>query len=364
MILQMSEKKALKLYKKGKSALNKGQDYKALGLFNQSLSINPEDADTLFAKGKALLELKRLEESCQTYYKSNLIKLKKSGDIPSDINSIEAWIDGAKELKKLGNSSRAIDFLTQAALLTPVVDKRGGLIMHHKNPELYYEFALLHFTHLEKYEAAMGLFNKALKYDPNLMIPEEIKTRYNEYTANRSGVGVKMIVPLNASNLRGLLPTKDKILVSTKAFAECRLDNLTGDKTKIYKWSSHLLLCENGIAFQGAKPICKLAAYYRPWAAALYDNHINTFSVIPTDIRIIVVLKPLLDPQTKSLKYIQDLNFDALLEEKKEELLRRTVKNLKSLEHLPSIEEYRILYEYVPKVVYKNLIKTLKKDRK
>ncbi|TKJ20715.1 MAG: hypothetical protein CEE42_14595 [Promethearchaeota archaeon Loki_b31] len=363
----MSENKALKLYRKGRSALKKMQYYKALDLFDQSLSINPEDTNTLGAKGITLAQLGRLEESCLTYSKANLIKLKTFGeDIPSDINSIEAWMDGGKELKKLGQSDRAFDFFMQAALLTPVVDKEGGLGLHHKNPELYYEIALLTFNLIKNYENAMVLFKRAIKYDPNLTIPEEIKTRYNEYAANRSGVGVKMIFPLNTSNIRDLIPKKDKILASTKAFAEVRHGNLTGDKVKIYRWSSHLLLCDNGIAFQGAKPMCKLPAYYLPWTAVAYNNLTNTFTISPkaAEIKHILVLTPHLDPQTKSFKYIQDLNLDALLDEKNEELLRRTVINLKSLEPLPSFKEYIKQFEYVPKPMYKKVIKTLKQDRK
>lgn len=362
----MSENKALKLYRKGRSALKKKQYYKALDLFDQSLSINPEDRNTLESKGRILSKLGRLEECCQTYYKINLIKIKQSGDIPSTVNSIEAWIHYAKELKKIGNDNLALDFFMQAALLSPIVDKEGGLGLHHKNPELYYEMALLTFTLLEAYEAAMDLFDKAIKYDPNLTIPEEIKTRYNEYAANRSGVGVKMIYPLNISNIRDLIPKKDKILASTKAFAEVRHGNLTGDKVKIYRWSTHLLLSDNGIAFQGARPMCKLSAYYLPWTSVAYDNLTNTFKIPPkaAEIKHILVLTPHLDPQTKSFKYIQDLNLDALLDEKNEELLRRTVINLKSLEPLPSFKEYIKQFEYVPKPMYKKVIKTLKQDRK
>lgn len=76
------------------------------------------------------------------------------------------------------------------------------------------------------------------------------------------------------------------------------------------------------------------------------------------------MLTPLLDPQTKSFKYLQDLNLGAIYTEKREELLRRTVVNLKDLEHLPSFKEYIKQVEYVPIKMYKDIIKTLKKDRK
>lgn len=362
----MSEKKALKLYQKGRGAIKKMQYDKALDLFNQSLSINPEDTNTLEARGFALSKIGKLEESFQTYFKTNVIKLKKSGDIPSDINSIEAWMDGGKELKNLGQSDRAFDFFMQAALLTPIVDRNGGLGLHHNNPELYYEMALLTFNRNNNYEHAMVLFKRAIKYDPNLTIPEGIKTIYNEYAANRSGVGVKMIAPLNKSNLRDIIPTKDKILASTEAFAEVRHENLTGNKEKIYRWSSHLLICDNGIAFQGAKPMCKLPAYYRPWSSVTYLNPTNSFLVSSKagEIKHIIELTPHLDPQTKSFKYLQDLNLRAIWDEKQEELLRRTVINLKSLERLPSFKEYIKQYEFVRIKMYKDIIKTLKKDRK
>ncbi|GAI69968.1 unnamed protein product [marine sediment metagenome] len=357
----MSEKKALKLYQKGKSALNKMQYNKALDLFDQSLSINPEDTNTLGAKGFVLSKIGKLEESFQTYFKTNVIRLKKSGDIPSDINSIEAWMDGGKELKNRGNDNLALDFFTQAALLSPIVDKEGGLMMHHKNPELYYEMALLTFSLLEAYEAAMDLFKRAIKYDPNLTIPEEIKTRYNEYAANRSGVGVKMIVPLNASNLRNIIPVKDKILASLTVNARVQKTSISTTKVKIYTWKSHILITDNGIAFQGSKPMCKLPAYYLPWSAFEYSKLTYMFIIQPeaAEIKDQLIMQPLIG----SIKDFQDLNLGAIWEEKQEELLRRTVINLKSLELFPSRKEYIKLFEFVDKKMYKKVVKTLKKDR-
>lgn len=89
----MDEKRALKLYKQGLTAVYKKKYDKAIKLFDEVLSLNPEYIDALNQKALVLVNLGRIEEGYQILFKSYVIRLKKSGDIPSDINSIEAWLN-------------------------------------------------------------------------------------------------------------------------------------------------------------------------------------------------------------------------------------------------------------------------------
>lgn len=367
----MDEKLALKLYKLGLTAVNRKKYDKALKLFDDALYVYPEYVDALNRKALLLIDLGRLEEGYQIFTESNLIGLKKTGDIPSDINSIEAWINSAKELRELGNGNRALGFSMQAAVLSPIIDKEGGIFMHHTNPEIYYEMALVTFNFLKKYRQAMDYFNKALKYDSSITIPEEIKAIYNEFAANRSGEGVKMIAPLNLSNLRDIIPPNDKILASTKASCGGAYSKLSENKTHYLSWESHLLICDNGIAFQGVKPLCGLPAYYIPWGGVNYmerrGNIVSDDISIETQAIYTIIgslrVSPLPDPQTKSFDYFHDLNLRAIWEEKQEELLRRTAVNLKSFKSIPKWKVYMSQIEYIDKKKYKEIVKVLKKGR-
>jgi len=58
----MSEKKALLLYKKGVKAADNIKYEKAIKLFDEALSINPEYVDALNKKAFVLVDLGRTEE--------------------------------------------------------------------------------------------------------------------------------------------------------------------------------------------------------------------------------------------------------------------------------------------------------------
>lgn len=364
----MSEKQVQALMKKGKKLFLKTKFQEALEIFENVLKISPEFIAAMNFKARILRKLKRYEEHFQTSFNLNLLKLKKDGEIPLDINSSDSWIEEAIKLINNGQNERALMCIAQATYLSPIVNRDGlSSISHHTNAKIYYFTAIILFNKRENYDFAMSLFEKANKLDPNLTIPDKIKSIYNNYLSNRSGVGVKMIAPLNASNLRALIPFRDKILVSTYASAVVRIHS--GNKIKTYTWKTHMLLTDYGLLFRGSRPICKQSEYYVPWPFIFYTKISGQFTVTyhAGGLKYLIPLTPTSNPQAKSgegpYEYIAELNLKPLIELRKEEMLERTVKNLKSLELLPSYKEYINHFEKLPKKMYDNVKKTIKRSK-
>lgn len=364
----MSEKQVTALMKKGKKLFLKTKLHEALEIYENVLKISPEFITAMNLKARILRKLKRYEEHFQTSFNLNLLKLQKDGEIPLDINSLDSWIAETIKLINSGQNERAFTCIAQATYLSPIVNRNGlSSLSHHNNAKIYYFTAVILFNKRENYDLAMLLFEKANKLDPNLTIPNKIKSIYNNYLSNRSGVGVKMIAPLNASNLRALFPFRDKILVSTKASARASLK--AGNKMEHYSWETHMLLSDGGLAFIGVNPVCNQPVYYIPWPFIIYDKKMAIFIVVDfPDLKSSVFLYTISNPQAESkgetqLQYIDELNIESLIEARKEEMLERTVINMRSLESLPSYMEFIIRFENVPKKMYKNVKKTIKRSK-
>ncbi len=358
----MSEKKIKSLMKKGEKLYRKKKVLEALETFNNILKISPDFFDALNLKTQILSRLGRPEEFFRASSKLNLLKLKKEGITPSDINSPDIWIEEAIKLINDGQNELSFMCIIQASYVSPIVNREGLTSMtHHTNAKIYYYTAIILFNKREKYDLAMTLFEIASKFDPNLTIPEKIKDIYNNYLSNRSGVGVKMIVPLNKSNLRALFPFKDKLLVSTDVWATAE-DYTSKDyrgKIKTYHWETHMLLSDYGLAFIVAKPVCNQPVIYMPWPFITYDKRMGTFEVrgAAKHPAIFIKLMPKIDPPNKDRQkqldqYINELNIDTLIEERTEEMIERTMNKLKSLGSKPSYKEYKKRFENIPKYVW------------
>ena len=369
----MSEKQILSLMKKGEKLFKKKQALEALEVFNNVLEISPDNFDALNFKVQLLYKLNRPEDFIHASSKLNLLKLQKDGPIPSDFESPDSWIIDAIKLINKGQDNRALNFLEQAAFISPIVNKEGlSKMVFHDNPKIYYFTAFLYFRRQENYEFAMALFEIANKLEPKFTIPNEIKKIYNDYISNRSGVGVSIIAPLNESNLKSLFPCKDKILVSTEAFAEVKIQEYHGRKikTKTYTWKTHLLLSDYALAFIGAGPICKKPVYYVPWPFITYNSNMGLFIVSHQigGLTHSVNLTAILNPQRESdgisgFKYLDKLDIHTLIEMNKNEMIERTMNNMKSLESILSYKQYKKQFEIIPKEIYKDVEQTIKQNR-
>ncbi len=367
----MSEKQISSLMKKGEKLYKKKRVLEALETFNNVLKISPDFFDALSLKTQILSNLGRPEEFFQASSKLNLLKLKKEGKIPSDINSPDIWIEEAIKLMNNEQNERALMCIIQASYVSPIVNKEGlSSMTHHANAKIYYYTANILFNKREKYDLAMALFEIASKLDPNFTVPDKIKNIYNNYLSNRSGVGVKMIVPLNSSNLRAIFPVRDKLLVSTEATAQAIQAVRYQNKTGQYSWITHVLLSDYGLAFICATPICKQATgYYVPWPFIYFQKKLRLFMVSREAGDFVSInLLATYDPQAETrkenpYKYLDELNLETLIKEREEEMVKKTVIKLKSLGYKPSYKEYKKRFENIPKSVWQKSIKTIKRSK-
>ncbi|KKN20421.1 hypothetical protein LCGC14_0935780 [marine sediment metagenome] len=368
----MSEKQISSLMKKGEKLYKKTRVLEALEKFNNVLKISPEFLDALRMKTQILSKLGRPEEFFQASSQLNLLKLKKEGEIPSNINSPDIWIEEAIKLMNDGQNERALMCIIQASYISPIVNKEGLTSMtHHTNAKIYYYTAIILFNKRENYNLAMKLFEIAGKLDPNCTIPDKIKDIYNNYLSNRSGEGVKMIVPLNTTNLRDLFPSRDTLLLSTEATAKA--DQLFKGQNKYieHKWKTHMLLSDYGMAFICITPICEsVVGHYIPWPFVAYSKK-NGFFIIGPDAGDFVHISfwCIHNPQAKSkkehiFKYLYDLNIDLLKKEREEDLIKKTMIKLKSLGYKPSFKEYKKRFENIPKLIFQRSIRRNKRSKK
>ena len=380
----MSEKQILSLMKDGKKFLKKKKVLEALEAFNNVLEISPNNFDALNFKVQILKKLKRPKELFPAAFKLNLLKLQRDeGMVPSDYESPDSWIVEAIKLLNKGQDDLAQMYLTQAAYISPIVNSAGlSSMTFHANAKIYYFTAVIYFRKQKNYEIAMTLFEIANKLDPRLIIPKEIKNIYNDFISNRSGVGVRMIVPLNKSILRSLFPTRDKFLVSTEAYVEVKVHAAQYKKRhivtgKTYQWKTHMILSDYALAFLGAKNICKKDAYYVPWPFINYNSESGRISISSEYINRIIYkilaaysvnFTPISNPQAKStgelnFQYINQLDIHSLIELNKNEMMERTINNLKSLEELPSHKKYNKQFEVITEEIYKDAVQTIKQSR-
>jgi len=364
----MSERKISSLKVKAKRLNRKGNFHKALDLIEKVLIMSPDFIDAMNIKAQILYNLENYDEFFQTSFNMNLLKLQKEGDIPTEINSPDSWIKEANSLINSGQYDRALLCIAQATYKSPIVNKYGLSSMnHHENAKIYYFTAIILFHMQEKYDIVISFFEKANKLDPDLIIPNKIKEIYNDSLSNRSGEGVNILFPLTVSNLRAVIPYKDKILVSTYASASAK--QWFGNEQRTYTWKTHLLISDYGIAFNGAEPACNQAAIYTPFRFIVHIRRTGRFSIShkAEGLNIKVVVQAIGDPQAKSRKepifqYIDELNLQSLKKLREEEMLKRTVIKLNSFEFLPSYKEYIKNFEWIPKALYKKAKKDIKKS--
>jgi len=368
----MSEKQISSLMKKGEKFYRKKKVLQALEIFNNVLQISPEFYNALNLKTQILSKLGRPKEFFQASSDLNLLKLKKEGENPADFNTPDDWIEEAIKLMNDGQNERAFMFIMQASYASPIVNREGLRSMtHHTNVKIYYYTAIILFNKQENYDLANALFEIAGKLDPNFTIPDEIKNIYNNHLSNRSGVGVKMIAPLNQSNLRALFPNRDMLLLSTEAWAEAEDFTSSHNKIKKYSWRTHMLLSDYGLAFIGAKPVCKQPAYYIPWHLIVYYKKQATFSVSSEAFNppLFIKLRAIIDPQTKDTQepmyqYINELKIDKLIEKRREEMIKRTVNKLKSLGSKISYKEYIRRFENINKYIWQTSHTRIKRNKR
>ena len=372
--------KNIKLYQKGKKYISKIKYNKAIEIFDKILSIDPEFEKALEMKGFALRQLGKLEESYQTFFQGDLITLKKTGDVPSDVYSIESWINGAKDLITKGQNQRASTFIKQASFLSPIENREGGFLLHHNNDKIYYYTGISSFNIDKKLEVAIVLIKKAMALNPNLKIPDDIMQKYREYQANRNGKDVEMITPLDTSNLKTIIPSNDKILCSTSAKGICSYRTYSTERKVLYKvitlsWDTHLLLTLNGIAFMVGKEISKTGAHYIPWAFVSWEIPKSGFgralcmSTYVADFKYPVCLNLGYDkshpPTIDGFAYVD--RFKPILEQRITEMEKKIEDNLKSLDSLDSVPSYKAYVDYfddAPKYLYDRIRKKIKKERK
>ncbi|KKM93290.1 hypothetical protein LCGC14_1209830 [marine sediment metagenome] len=361
----MSEKQISSLMKKGEKLYKKQKVLGALEIFNNILKISPEFYDALNLKTQILSKLSRPEEFFQASSDLNLLKLRKVGESPADFNSPDDWIEEAMKLINGGQNERAFMFIMQASYISPIVNREGlSSMTHHTNAKIYYYTAIIFFNKQEKYDLAMSLFEIASKLDPNLTIPEKIKNIYNNYLSNRSGQGVKMIVPLNTSNLRALFPYRDTLLVSTEA--QAKASKYSTNKENVYVWYTHVLFSDYGLAFICATPVCKqVTGQYIPWPFIDYNKWNYSFNVSKKAGDFVDITLWLFKTQPEEIEgeahsFFDLFNFESLIKEREEEMVKRTVIKLKSMGYKPSFKEYKKQYENMPKSIWQRSIKTVK----
>jgi len=364
----MSERKISSLKAKAQRLKRKGSFHKALDLIEKVLIMSPDFIDAMNLKAQILYNLKNYDEFFQTSFNMNLLKLQKEGIIPTEINSPDSWIQEAITLINSGQYDRALLCIDQAKYKSPIVNKAGLSSMnHHENAKIYFFTAVTLFHMQEKYDIGISFFEKANKLNPDLIIPNNIKEKYNDYLSNRSGEGVNMLFPLTVSNLRAVIPFQDKILVSTYASASAK--QWFGNEQRTYTWKTHLIISDYGIAFNGADPACNQAVIYTPFRFIVHVRRSGRFSISPQaeGLNIKVVVQAIRDPQAKSRKepkfqYIDELNLQSLKKLREEEMLKRAVIKLNSFEILPSYREYIKNFEWIPKALYKKAKKDIKKN--
>lgn len=372
----MSENQILSLLKKGEKLFDRKKVLEALDVFNNVLEISPGNYDALNFKVQLLKKLNRPKELIPVSFQFNLLKLQKDGTIPSNYDSSDSWIIDAIKLINKGQDDRALIYLTQAAYLSPIVNSNGlDSMTFHANAKIYLFTAFIHFRKQKKYQYAKALIEIAKKLDPRLVIPEEIENLYNNYVSNRSGKGVIIIAPLNTSNLISLFPDREKILVSTVAVAEVKVQKTTTKKNKIkivtYRWKTHLILSDYALAFIGAAPICKESAYYVPWAFISFNSATNSLTVSNEidGLKYSIPMQPVSNPNSASQgriswQYLDKIDIHSLIDLNKNEMIERTMNNLKSMDRLTSYKNYRKQFEVIPKKIYKRTIKSIKSSRK
>ena len=326
----------------------------------------------LETKGYVLAKLGKLEESYQIYFQINIFRLKKFFEIPSDINSIESWIEGAKKLIKSDQNQQAYQFLQQASFLSPIENNEGGFNAHHNNAEIYYYSAINNFNIGKDYAEAGLLFKKAYDLDQNFKIPKDITQKFNVYHANREGKNVEMIVPLDTSNLKTVVPSKDIILCSTLAKARCaNKSSSTSNKKSFYIWDTHLLLSLNGIALNVALQVSQTGSHYVPWGLTSWrkprrGRWIWVYSEAGYFMSYIILdIIPNKEIEHKNrFAYID--RFKPILEERIIEMEKKIEDNLKSaadrLSFIPNHGEYMEFFERVPKEMFKKARKKVKKE--
>ena len=366
----MSNKKISSLMKKGEKLYRKGKLHEVLGLIGELLKISPDFIDAMNLKAQILQDLKKYEEFFQTSFNMNLLKLQKDGDIPSEINSPDSWIEEAITLLDKSQNDRGLLYLAQAAYKSPIVNRDGlSSMTHHENAKIYFINAIALFNMQDKYNTAMSLFEKANQLDPNLVIPDKVIEIYNDFLSNRSGKGVKMIMPLDMTNLRNIVPCKDKILVST--YGSTSASQLKGNEQISYSWNTHVLLSRYGLLFIGAEPVCNKAGIYVPWPFTRRRKGMGRFSISneAEGINMNFKLRVIPDAEGKSrrgpkFQYIDELNIESSRGEVIQEMMGRIVRNLKPLENFPKWRKYIFQYERVPSGLYTRVKKEAKSRRK
>ncbi|HEC39593.1 hypothetical protein LCGC14_0498310 [marine sediment metagenome] len=366
----MSKKKVDSLKKKVEKLYKKGKFYEALALIEDFLKISPDFIEAMNLKAQIFFNLKKYEEFFQTSFNMNLLSLQKDGDIPSEINSPDSWIEAATNLINSGNYDRGLLYITQAAYKSPIVNRDGlSSMTHHENAKIYYQNAYILFKMQDKYDLAKSFFEKANKLDPGLIIPHEIKEIYNDYLLNRSGKGVSLMCPLDMTNLRVIVPYKDKILVSTFGLASAQ--EFKGNERRSYSWNTHILISNYGLFFNGSKPVCNQAEIHVPWPFIDYKEGTGRFTISPEayGLRLRLVLRASGDLEVNSRKgpkfqYIDEMNINSLIRLRNSEMIGRIIENLKTLETLPNCRNYLNHYEKVPRDLYKMVKKEAKSRRK
>ena len=136
-------------YNKGITLARLGRYSEALDAFNSSLSITPNDADSLYEKGFALDYLGRYSEALDAFNSSLSIT-------PNNAN---AWNNKGYALDHLGRYSEALDAFNISLSITP----NDANAWNNKG------YAL---DHLGRYQDALNAYNKALSIDPNYAIAQ------------------------------------------------------------------------------------------------------------------------------------------------------------------------------------------------
>ena len=136
-------------YNKGITLARLGRYSEALDAFNSSLSIDPNDADSWYEKGFALTYLGRYSEASDT---QNIA-------LSINPNNTNAWNNKGYALDRLGRYSEALDAFNSSLSINP----NDANAWNNKG------YAL---DHLGRYQDALDAYDKALSIDPNYAIAQ------------------------------------------------------------------------------------------------------------------------------------------------------------------------------------------------
>ncbi len=356
----MSEKKAIKLVKKAWKLKGRQKLQEALIVIDDALKIYPDVDQGLFIKGQILDNLGRREEAHQIYLKVNLMRIKQKVPLPADINSKEGWLEEGIKLLENANYELAMDFFLQASYLCPIENENG---FFHNNAKIWYYYGIAKFKEMENIDVAVAMLNKAFNLDSNFKAPDDIKAIYNKYKANRNGEGVYMMVDINTTGLKELIPPRDMILVST--IVQASYSQAYGNKSKLYYWDTPLLISDNGLVYRGSN-MSREKAYYVPLEDVVISGHgkVRDLAVLMDGKPLNLRLKrdkrfPSIEEQFKYIDY-----FRPIIGEKQQNRRNMIKFNIESLEDLPSYEDYIKQFGYTHKPLFKQILKEIKKEKK